>query len=106
MRILFMSLTESFVPFVVTLESRDEIPKLDFVISMQEDFDRKHQSEESSKIGSDSTLFGMKKKSSVQGHRVPAQRERMKCFNCGKGGILSEIAEQRDIGAPYSIMQK
>ena len=37
-----MSLIEGFAPFVVALESRDEIPKLDFVISMLEDF---HKSE-------------------------------------------------------------
>ena len=81
--ILLMSLTESFAPLVVALESRDEIPKLDFVISMLEDFERKHQDEEFSITGSDSALFGMKGKSSAQGHR-----------------------ELRDIGAPYSIMQK
>ena len=43
--ISLMSLTESFAPLVVALESRDEIPKLDFVISMLEDFERKHQDE-------------------------------------------------------------
>ena len=84
--ILLMSLTESFAPLVVALESRDEIPKLDFVISMLEDFERKHQDEEFSITRSDSALFGMKGKSSAQGHRVPAQRGRMKCFNCGKEG--------------------
>ena len=83
---LLMSLTESFAPLVVALESRDKIPKLDFVISMLEDFERKHQDEEFSITGSDSALFGMKGKSSAQGHRVPAQRGRMKCFNCGKEG--------------------
>ena len=43
--ILLMSLIESFAPLVVALEPRDEIPKVDFVISMLEDFERKHQSE-------------------------------------------------------------
>ena len=45
--ILFLSLTDSFTPLVTALEARDEITKLDFVISMLEDFERKHQSEKS-----------------------------------------------------------
>ena len=66
-----MSLTEIFAPLVVALESRDEVPKLDFVISMLEDFERKHQSEELSKTGSDLALLGMKGKSSAQCNRIP-----------------------------------
>ena len=34
--ILLMSLTDSVAPLVVALEPRDEIPKLDFVPSVQE----------------------------------------------------------------------
>ena len=53
---------------------------------MLEHFERKHQSEELFKTGSDSALFGMEGKSAAQGHRAPAQRVRMKCFNCGNEG--------------------
>jgi len=84
--ILLMSLTDSFTPLVTALEARDEIPKLDFVISMLEDFERKHQSEKQSTTGSDSALFGMKGKSSKQGYRAPTQRRKFRCFNCGKEG--------------------
>ena len=43
--ILLMSLTDNFMPLVTSLEARDEIPKLEFVIFLLEDFELKRQSE-------------------------------------------------------------
>ena len=51
-----MNLNDSSVPLITDLESRDEIPRLDFVILLLEDFERKHESEFSG-TGSDSALF-------------------------------------------------
>ena len=59
------------MPLVTALEARDEIPKLEFVISMIQDFERKRQSEIQCTTGSDLALFGMKGKSLTLGHKAP-----------------------------------